>query len=423
MYFNAINGMLSHQINFSQAIAEIYKPISGRVSDPDSIVSEGNPEGIRACEEYEAIVKELQVTLEPELEMIETRIIAPADELLTIIKQIRKGVTKREHKQLDYDRHRSTLKKLQDKKDKSAKDDKAMYKAENDVEQATQEFNYFNDLLKDELPKLFHLEREFIKPLFQSFYYMQLNVFYTLHDRMQGCDIGYFDLTLGIEDAFEAKRGQVRELAEALSITKFKTKGQKRPPKYGPGAAAGRLGIEGKTSRLAIEEKSTSSHAGSRLSQSESADQPPPSYSSSVAATESNLGRANSTGASWGTIAKTKGGAPPPPKPKPKKFAGTTLTETATALYDYEAQAEGDLSFTTGDIIEIMQRSDNDNEWWTGKVHGSEGQFPGEFSKSQNLEILPLPLPEFLSQFPTISHNLEESDNANATVANYVQLN
>ena len=104
-YYEAINGMLSHQIEFSQAIAEIYKPISGRVSDPDSIVSEGNPEGIRACEEYEAIVKELQVTLEPELEMIDTRIIKPADELITIIKQIRKCVLKREHKQLDYDRH------------------------------------------------------------------------------------------------------------------------------------------------------------------------------------------------------------------------------------------------------------------------------------------------------------------------------
>ena len=54
-YFDAINGMMTHQIEFSQAIAEIYKPISGRVSDPDSTVQEGNPEGIEACEEYEAI--------------------------------------------------------------------------------------------------------------------------------------------------------------------------------------------------------------------------------------------------------------------------------------------------------------------------------------------------------------------------------
>ena len=48
-----------------------------------------------------------------------------------------------------------------------------------------------------------------------------------------------------------------------------------------------------------------------------------------------------------------------------------------TALYDYEAQAEGDLSFTTGDVIEIVTRTNNENEWWIGKLNGKQGQFPG----------------------------------------------
>ena len=52
--------------------------------------------------------------------------------------------------------------------------------------------------------------------------------------------------------------------------------------------------------------------------------------------------------------------------------------ETATALYDYEAQAEGDLRFTTGDTIEIVTRTSNENEWWVGKIKGKQGQFPGE---------------------------------------------
>src|SRR5271154_1686190 len=217
--------MLNHQIEFSKAIQEIYKPISGRVSDPDSVIPEGNPEGIRACEEYESIVRELLATLQPELEMIEQRVIAPADHLLEVVKVIRKMSVKRQHKQLDYDRHRATLKKLQEKKDKTLKDEKALFKAENDVEQATQDFDYFNDLLKDELPKLFALEAEFIRPLFQSFYYMQLNVFYTLHEKMQGCDIGYFNLQLDIEEGFEAKRGDIKEQAEKRNIVHFKGAG------------------------------------------------------------------------------------------------------------------------------------------------------------------------------------------------------
>lgn len=351
-------------------MTEIYKPISGRMSDPDSMKIEGNPEGIQACEEYEAVVKELQETMRPELEMIETRIIRPANELLDIIKVIRKTAVKRDHKQLDYDRHRATLKKLEDKKERSAKDEKALWKAEGDVEQATQDFEYFNDLLKEELPKLFKLEQEFIQPLFQSFYYMQLNIFYTLHERMQRCDIGYFDLTRDIEEAFVEKRGDIQEQVEALSIVRFKTTGQRRPPKYtrpaleegkrpglltaGPGASAGsksRYAVGRKTIKAAEEDTST---AGSTA---------PPPYS------------AGSSSLAMVAAAKSK---PPPPKPKPSRLAGAKTVETVTALYDFAAQAEGDLSFSAGDVIEIVQRSDNDNEWWTGKLNGRQGQFPGE---------------------------------------------
>ncbi|KAK2733191.1 hypothetical protein FQN55_003700 [Onygenales sp. PD_40] len=359
-YFDAINGMLKHQIEFSQAIQELYKPISGRASDPDSLVPEGNPEGIQACEEYEAIVSDLLATLEPELEMIETRVISPADQLLEIIKVIRKVAVKRQHKQLDYDRHRATLKKLQDKKDKSLKDEKALYKAESDVEQATQEFNYYNDLLKEELPQLFALEAEFIKPLFQSFYYMQLNVFYTLHEKMQGINIGYFDLTSDVEEAYEQKRGDVKERAEELTIVHFKATAGRRPgSKFTPGGK----------DKLAAESKFPSRRT------TDASENPPPPYGSHTASTL--VGRASSTAGSLAAAAKAKP-APPPP-PKPAKFGSTPPVETVTALYDYEAQASGDLSFLAGDVIEIVQRTNNENEWWTGKFNGNSGQFPGNY--------------------------------------------
>lgn len=350
--------MLNHQIEFSKAMTELYKPISGRASDPNSYAEEGNPEGIQACEEYEAIVRDLQETLAPELEMINSRIISPADQLLEVIKVIRKVAGKRDHKQLDYDRRRATLKKLQEKKDKSLKDEKALYKAESDVEQATQEFNYYNDLLKDELPKLFALEAEFIRPLFQSFYYMQLNIFYTLHERMQGIKIGYFDLSLDIEEAYEKKRGDVKEQAEALSITKFKT-GRRPTSSSGSGS---KFSFPGKD-KLGLDRKSTVSSQHS-ANPSDGVENPPPSYTAAT-------GSPHDLSAS----AKAKP-SPPPPKPKPGRFNGV---ETVTALYDYEAQAHDDLSFSAGEVIEIVHRTENQNEWWTGKVDGRHGQFPGRF--------------------------------------------
>jgi amphiphysin len=363
-YFEAINGMLEHQIAFSKAMTEIYKPISGRMSDPETLKIEGNPEGIRACEEYEVVVKDLQETLQPELEMIETRVIGPATELLDVIKVIRKTALKREHKKLDYDRHKATLKKLQDKKERSAKDEKAMWKAEGEVEQATQDFNYFNDLLKDELPKLFALESQFIQPLFQSFYYMQLNIFYTLHEKMQHCDIGYFDLTLDVEEAFHKKRGDIQEQAEKLSIVKFKTTGQKRPPKYG-----GRPAIEGSKPAAITSGSSTSTPQITYGRQSDIVENPPPPYSPAPVSPA-----LVSPGLAAAAAAKAK---PPPPKPKPSRLSAAPMTETVTALYDYSATAEGDLSFKAGDVIQIITRTKNENEWWTGKLHGRQGQFPG----------------------------------------------
>lgn len=393
--------MLNHQIEFSRAMTEIYKPISGRMSDPDSLVVHGNPEGIRACEEYEAVVKDLQEALQPELEMIEARVVRPANELLDVIKVIRKTAAKRDHKQLDYDRHRQTLKKLQEKKEKTAKDEKAIWKAENEVETATQEFNYFNDLLKDELPKLFQLERQFIQPLFQSFYYMQLNIFYTLHEKMQGCDIGYFDLTLDIEEAFHQKRGDIQEQIEKLTIVRFKTTGQKRPPKYArPALEAGKTpaAIEAGPSATA---NSTSSVPQITYPQSEEekqtpGDHPPPPYSTTTKPSYASpmspslkgpaspaLKSPTSPGLAAAAAAKAK---PPPPKPKPKRLAGAPAgVETVTALYDYSAQAEGDLSFKAGDVIEIVSRTQNENEWWQGKINGKQGQFPGK-SKNSHCE-------------------------------------
>jgi amphiphysin len=48
------------------------------------------------------------------------------------------------------------------------------------------------------------------------------------------------------------------------------------------------------------------------------------------------------------------------------------------ALYDYDAQAEGDLSFKKDDKIELVERTQDANDWWTGKLRGVIGVFPGK---------------------------------------------
>ncbi|CCJ31036.1 unnamed protein product [Pneumocystis jirovecii] len=345
-YIEAVSDVLNYQLQFSEVIEEIYKPITGKVAETENPFSEEYNDAIKATEGYQIIVKELQETLTPELEMIELRIIKPTNELLSIVNSIYKITEKRERKRLDYDRHRANLKKLQDKKEKTLKDERALYNAENMLEQSTQEYEYYNNLLKEELPMLFDLESSFIRPVFQNFYYMQLNIYYTLYEKMKHINISYFDFDKEIIEGFEAKRGNIQEITENLGILTFLAR------------------------CISDSESSKIYKSAPTISQTESnthSDGLPP-YS------EIPDSRAFETNYRNNTIEKV---IPPSLPSKPNAFK---TKKYAVALYDYKAQEEGDLSFSAGDKIEIIKRTENTNDWWVGKLNGVEGVFPGNYT-------------------------------------------
>jgi amphiphysin len=136
-------------------------------SHPEATATIHNVEG------YQGALEELRQTVVPELELIDSRVIGPSKELQTLLKTIRKMITKREHKLVDYDRHNNALQKLRDKKEKTLKDEQNLFKLEQDAEVATNEYEYVNSALKEDLPRFFVLATRFIDPLFHSFFYMQ----------------------------------------------------------------------------------------------------------------------------------------------------------------------------------------------------------------------------------------------------------
>ena len=419
-YHKAVNEMLDHQLSFSKAIEEIYKPISGRMSDPNSAIPEGNPEGIEACEQYRDVVNELKETLKPDLELIETRIVEPAQELLKIIQAIRKMATKRSHKQLDLDRHQNTLSKYQNKKDPKPKDEEKIYKYENEVAIAQQEFDYYNEMMKTGFAILFQLEAEMVKPLFISLYYMQLNVFYTLASRMEEMKIPYFDLSQDIIEAFNLKRGDIEERADAISVTHFKVghakskleatrrrfEMQQQANAGATGYTPGAPGATGYTPGATGYTPGATGYAPSAVSSPVSS---VPTYNS-YGATGTPPSTAGYTGTYPGA-ASTYGGygyanekaEPPAYSPvSPISPIGATTTPvagafvspttappaaanaavpgvcTCTALYDYTAQAAGDLTFRAGDVITVYEKTDA-NGWWKGELNGVMGVFPGNY--------------------------------------------
>lgn len=393
-YSQAVNGMLTHQIGFAQAMEEIFKPISGQMSDPNAAIPEDNPQGIEASEQYKALVAELQETLKPDLGLVEDKIVKPCHELLKTIGYIRKMATKRNHKKLDLDRRNNTYKKYETKSNPSPKDEEKMYKAQAELEVAKHEYDYYNDMLKDQLPQLFVLEAQFVQPLFVSFYYMQLNIFYTLYTKTGEMKIPYFDMSTDIVEAYHYKKGNVEEQCDSLTITKFKlgyskAKLEMTKKRYGggsqspsepssalnspksPEAQLAYAGAPGATPGAAptgyTSPTSYGSHPGFTSPQSgysqpsygmpESA---PPSYS--TAASPYTTATASPVATSF---------HPPP--------AAAPAVETVTALYEYQAQAPGDLSFPANAVIEIVQRTQDTNEWWTGRYNGQQGVFPGNY--------------------------------------------
>lgn len=382
-YFAAVNGMLDYQIDFSKAIEEIYKPISGRLSDPNATVPEDNPDGIQASEQYREMVKELKETLKPDLDLIEKRIVNPAQELLKVIESIRKMATKREHKQVDLDRRKRTYKKYEEKKEKTPKDEERMFSAEAEVQVAQQEFDYYNEMLKTDLPVLFQMQSDFIKPLFVSFYYMQLNIFYTLYTRMEELKIPYFDLNSDIVDAYMAKKGDIEQRADAISITHFKVGHAKnkleatkrRHAMMAQGSPASPVSA---SEQLPPYSPNTSQYGQQPATQQYGDYKAPegPGYQSTYgqapSPTSTSYGAYSSPSSAPATTNPVPSYGMPPPTPQ-----SAPATQTCTALYDYTAQAQGDLTFTTGAVIEIVDKTADG--WWTGKYNGQTGVFPGNY--------------------------------------------
>ena len=73
-------------------------------------------------------------------------------------------------------------------------------------------------------------------------------------------------------------------------------------------------------------------------------------------------------------VAKKAPPPPPPLKPKPKP---AVQVQYVVALYDFAAQADGDLDFRAGDRIEVVERTESVEDWWTGRLNGRQGVFPG----------------------------------------------
>ncbi|WVF71288.1 hypothetical protein IAT40_006091 [Kwoniella sp. CBS 6097] len=368
VFRDSVSNLLSSGSSFSGSLATLFSPMGAEYNlagkYPQSEVT------VKNIAVYQGLMEEMRETLLPELELIDSRIVQPCKDLSEICKKIRKTIVKRDHKLIDYDRHNNSLNKLREKKEKSLSDEKNLFKVEQDFELASGDYEHYNALLKTELPQFLAMATRFIDPLFHSFYYMQLNVYYIMQEKIQSFADGKYDMTrTDIENIYLEQRGDAAEQIEELQIIKRITSTAKMLQTHRQASGSGTPTRAG-----SIASRTTS---GSALDRSNSYASKKESFvppSRTVAAPPPYT-----TTPSSGSIATKKAPPPPPPlKPKPS----FNQVKYATAIFDFEAQAEGDLSFHAGDRIEIIERSDNADDWWTGRLNGVTGIFPGTYTQA-----------------------------------------
>ncbi|PLW16008.1 hypothetical protein PCANC_16595 [Puccinia coronata f. sp. avenae] len=421
-YREAVLKMLTSSHNFGQAYITLLSPMSNEADLPERY-----PNAVQTIEQmsaYQELITDLKDTVQPELDLIDTRIIAPIKEFNEVIKHAKKAIIKRDHKLIDFDRHNNSFTKLRDKKEKSLKDEQNIFKAEQEYEAALQDYEHYNNLLKTEIPRFLQLTTAFISPLFHSFFYMQLNILYTTYGKLQQFSEGRFDLNqTDIESIYIERLADTHSRIEELTITKrapptAKVIAERRaanppPPRSGSSSLRSPLPPPSLSSRTSTSSFSAAHKPASPLPSKPGsyapssippkpviapkpnlgakpsfsgkpapADPPvqasaPPPYTPATSAQPAGVGSVAAAAAAI-QARRASDANPPPIKPKLKPAPPPSSQGTyVTALYDFVAQADGDLSFSAGDRIQLVKRTDSEQDWWTGKLNGVEGIFPG----------------------------------------------
>jgi amphiphysin len=146
---DALTDMLSHQKKFAETLQEMFQPISSNKSGtPKASLSDLTKEQafsreIETAGQLGISMDRVREDIIPHLQDIERLVIVPALEYLSLFDQVKKYLTKREHKLVDYDRFREAVKKLKDKKDRSSSEEKKLGQLEFQFDAATREYNNY----------------------------------------------------------------------------------------------------------------------------------------------------------------------------------------------------------------------------------------------------------------------------------------
>ncbi|KAL9547055.1 hypothetical protein MBANPS3_006364 [Mucor bainieri] len=402
---DSVSALLTHQAEMASYLSVIYSQHIGVEVEEGGVQRRVQPTpaaALQAANDAEAAMAYCRDEILPQLDSVDQFVIRPSLELQEIIKTIQKTIVKRNHKLIDYDRHRVALQKLNVKTERTMNEEKAIFKVQSQLDTATQDYEYLNNALKEQLPAFFQMLIQLIQPIFEHMYNLQCKIYGMIYARC--CELvtaneQYFVThAMDLEAGYNWRKQQHDVQAEIQNMDLLKSGGKAW------------LTVSGGTNKLSLQEravlKNSETSPGQQHKQiayhqeqyqqpSQPVSSPPlqqqqqqqyqvpyqayqpqqqyqaPHQQQHTAAPAYGQQQQQPSSAAGGLVSPTA--VPTPPT------RDASRSSYVVALYDYDAQAEGDLSFKKDDKIELVQRTQDANDWWTGRLRGAVGVFPGNY--------------------------------------------
>ncbi|KAJ2081560.1 BAR adaptor protein Hob1 [Coemansia sp. RSA 988] len=184
---DGIRGMLVYQSAYFEQVLATYRPIStdpeGNMQPVGSYTDEGaSPELLQVAEEFRNRVSTIREKIEGQLGRLDVSVVGPVQDLMNLMRNIHKVIQKRDHKLVDYDRYKAAVEKAEAKESSEGQrrlgEERSYQKHGAQYQEASRQYNYFNDMLKAELKQMLDLRQAFIDPIFLKFFRIQ-NELYT----------------------------------------------------------------------------------------------------------------------------------------------------------------------------------------------------------------------------------------------------
>ncbi|KAJ3127088.1 hypothetical protein HK098_006785 [Nowakowskiella sp. JEL0407] len=153
-YIDSIRAMTLAQQRIAETLRELY------------------PDNDPKCESYTKTVENLNKEITELDSVYRTTVLNPVGKLIGVFPEFNDTIKKRDRKVLDYDKTKSTLRKIIESRDTA--DPAKLKRAEAEAETAKNVYDEINGLLISEIPKLIDLRVDYLNPSFEAMVKSQL---------------------------------------------------------------------------------------------------------------------------------------------------------------------------------------------------------------------------------------------------------